>query len=490
MDFLDPSNKRSYNIRLFIGFFLSASIIVLGTLILALITAGYTINTKTGKVIQNGLIFVDSTPTKASIYVNHKYIKSTNARLELRAGSYNISLYEPGYDTWNTDVALLGGQVDELSYPLLVPTKPLVSTIAKYSSEPQVFTQTPNQHWLLVSSATTANSFDVYDTTNTKTPVTTATIPSSLLVNATAQNTFTVVQWASNNQDVLLEDEYGGAINYIVFNYITPSSSYNLNQTFSTTTFTSAKLLNSDPATPLLFDPTSGNLYLGNQSSGQASLILSKVINYTYYGTNKFLYATQDGNSGSQTSIKFSNLSNTYLVKNVPQANQYMLNIQNYGGNYYYLVGGGGIYDYIYYNLPSQALGSKQLPVPYTLMVNNVQPQKVLNSTGQRYISLESGNNFSVYDIQTQDHYRFTLSQNLTSPNFATWFDDNRFISFSNGEMIVFDFDGTNIFNIASANNSFNGLFSPSYNAVYYFNYNNGNSTWILDRAGMVAGQR
>jgi hypothetical protein len=486
MDFLDPSNKRSYNIRLFIGFFLSASIIVLGTIILALITSGYTINTKTGQVIQNGLLFIDSTPTTAGIYINHKYVKNTNARLELRAGNYNISLYQPGYDTWTTDVDLLGGNIDEVSYPLLVPTKPLVSTITSYTTQPQVFTQTPNQHWLLVSSAT-ANSFDVYDLTNVKTPVSTTTIPSNLLVSSAGPNTFSVIQWSSNNQDVLLEDQYAGAINYIVFNYLNPSLSYNLNQTFPIT-FNSVKLLNSNYQTPLLFDSTSGDLYLGDATAKTTSLILSKVIDYTYYGTNQFLYATADGTSTSETSIKFSNLTSTYLVKNVPIANKYLLNIQNYGGNYYYLVGGGGIYDYVYYNLPTQQNGNS-LPIPYTLMVNNTQPVNVLNSTGQRYISLQSGNNFSVYDIQTQDHYRFSLIQSLSSPNYATWLDDNRLISFSNGEMIVFDFDGTNIFNIAEANNNFNGLFSPNYDVVYYFNYNSGNGSWILDRAGMVAGQ-
>jgi hypothetical protein len=55
--------------------------------------------------------------------------------------------------------------------------------------------------------------------------------------------------------------------------------------------------------------------------------------------------------------------------------------------------------------------------------------------------------------------------------------------------MIVFDFDGNNIFDIAPANNSFNGIFSPNFNAVYYFYYNSGNSMWILSRAGMIAGQ-
>jgi len=488
MDFLDPSNKRSYNIRLFIGFFLSAVIIILGTLILSLITAGYTINTKTGQIVQNGLMFINSTPASASIYINSKYTTKTNARFELRSGNYGISLYAPGYDTWTTNVALLGGNVVELNYPLLVPTKPLVSSIAKYTSQPQVFTQTPNQHWLLVTSATTANSFDVYDTTNIKTPVTTVTIPTSVLVSTAGANTFSVVQWASDNQDILLEDQYNGTINYIVFNYLVPANSYNLNQTF-TTSFTSAELLNSQFNTPLLLDASTGNLYVGNEADKTTTLILSKVINYAYYGTNKFLYATADGTSTSQTSIKFSNLTKSYLVKNVPQANIYMLHISSYGGHYYYLVGGGGIYDYIYRDLANQKSADNKIPTPFTLMVNNIQPLTVSNSTGQRYISLQAGSNFSVYDIETQDHYRYQLTSSLESPNPASWMDDNRLISFSSGKMIVFDFDGTNIFNIASANNLFNGIFSPNANATYYLNYDKTSTDWILNRAGMVANQ-
>ncbi|HEY5268517.1 MAG TPA: PEGA domain-containing protein [Candidatus Saccharimonadales bacterium] len=488
MDFLDPRNKRSYNIRLSIGFLLSALIIILGTLILAYITAGYTIDTKTGQVVQNGLIFINSTPVSANIYLNHQYTATTNSRLELRAGNYNLSLSTSGYDTWSTNVYLLGGDVDELTYPLLVPSKPIVSTIAKYSTKPQVFTQTPDKHWLLVSSTTQANSFDIYDQTNTKTAVDTATIPSNLLVSSTATNSFTVVQWASDSQYVLLKDESGGVINYIVFNYLTPANSYNVNQTFSVS-FNTVKLLNAQYDKPLLFDQTSGNLYLGDFGTKQASLILSKVIDYVSYSTNKFLFVTDDSSDSRLSSIEFSNLvDKTYLVKNVNETSKYMLNISSYGGNYYYLIGGGGVYDYVYRNLPSQPKPNK-LPLPYTLIVSNSQPQNVSNSGGQRYIALQSGNNFSVYDIQTQDHYRYTLSSNLSDPNFASWIDDNRFISFSSGKMIIFDFDGTNIFNIAKADNSFDGLFSPNFNAVYFLNYSSANNDWIVNRAGMIANQ-
>jgi hypothetical protein len=488
MEFLDPSYKRSYNIRLFTGFFLSAAVIILGTLILSLITAGYTINTKTGQVIQNGLIFINSAPVPANVYVNSNLVTTTNARLELRAGNYNLSLYTPGYDTWKTNVYLLGGDVDQITYPLMVPVKPIVTSIAKYTTQPEVFSETPNQHWLLVSNPTTPNSFDVYDTTNTQTPVTNVVVPSNLLVSSAGTNTFSVVQWSSDNQNVLLEDSYNGAINYIVFNYLNPTSSYNLNQTFQTS-FTSAKLLNGQAATPILFDQGTGDLYIGNQGAKTATLALGGVINYADYGNNKFIYATVDPKDSGMTSIKFSDLTHSYLIKDVNQSNKYLLDVVNYGGNYYYLIGGGGVYDYIYKNLPSNPPANNKLPFPFTLMVNDAQPAYVYNSTGQRYFSLQSGNNFSIYDILTQNHYRFSLKPNLSSPNPATWMDDNRLTSFSDGNMTIFGFDGTNIDTIAKATNLFNGIFSNNYNAAYYLDYTQSTSTWSVNRAGMIAGQ-
>ncbi len=62
MDFLDPRKKRAYKIRLYIGYFLMAVALSIGTLILLFEAYGYDVNHKTGEVIQNGLVFVDSRP--------------------------------------------------------------------------------------------------------------------------------------------------------------------------------------------------------------------------------------------------------------------------------------------------------------------------------------------------------------------------------------------------------------------------------------------
>ena len=157
MDFLDPRKRQAHKARLIIGYILVAMAIGLSTVILVYAAYGYGFNTKTGQIIQNGLLFVSSHPTKASIYINGAYQNSsTNNRLVLQAGSYNLDLKKTGYRDWQRKVVLDELSVDRFDYPFLFPTKPVAANLKTYSTAPPLFTETPNQHWLL--SQISANS--------------------------------------------------------------------------------------------------------------------------------------------------------------------------------------------------------------------------------------------------------------------------------------------------------------------------------------------
>src|SRR5260221_190217 len=102
MDFLDPKKRRAYHIRLIVGYILVAIVIGLGTIIIVYGANGYGINTKTGQIVQNGLLFVDSKPGGAEIYLNNADQHTTSsARLVLPAGNYTLTLKKPGYRDWS-----------------------------------------------------------------------------------------------------------------------------------------------------------------------------------------------------------------------------------------------------------------------------------------------------------------------------------------------------------------------------------------------------
>src|SRR3954463_14418751 len=125
MDFLDPRKKRAHKIRLIVGYFLIAIVIGLSTIILVYGAYGYGINTKTGQIIENGLLFVDSKPGGADIYLNGtKQSGKTAARLVLAAGDYTLSIRKSGYHSWQRSFVLDEHTISRYVYPFLFPVKP------------------------------------------------------------------------------------------------------------------------------------------------------------------------------------------------------------------------------------------------------------------------------------------------------------------------------------------------------------------------------
>src|SRR5882757_4688705 len=99
MEFLDPKKQRAHLVRLFIGYFLIGTALILTTIIL--LYQAYGFGLKNGKVIQNGLIYVSSNPSPADIYVNgQKRSETTNVRLLMPAGQYTFELKRNGYRSW------------------------------------------------------------------------------------------------------------------------------------------------------------------------------------------------------------------------------------------------------------------------------------------------------------------------------------------------------------------------------------------------------
>ena len=471
MDFLDPKKRRSYNIRLFIGFILISIAIVLATTILALITAGYTINRKTGQVIQNSLVFINSQPVSASIYINGSLSGTTNARFVLGSGNYDVKLQQAGYHTWSNHIALYGGQVEQLTYPFLFPNTPLKSTISTLSSAPSVFSYTPDRHWLLVSVPGQVGSFYVIDLTNTKTPITQITIPADVLGSKPGTNNLTAVQWSTDNLHLLLRDDYQGGSQYIMLNRTDPTTSFNLEQLFSSATFTSVKMDNQAYDKLYLYDQTSLSLSLADVTAKTVTPVLSSVLAFSPYSTNQILYTTPDAKQSNMVDAELynSDVNKSYTLRELPTGTSYELNMASYNSSLYAVVGSSGSnYAYVYMNpLDQFSAQPNTQPLPYTLIVVNGSPENVTFSNNARFIALQSGSQFGVYDIQYDTHYRYDTTLALAPNQLALWMDGNRLEANINGKLTIWDFDGTNMVSLTPASTANDSAFNQNYSAVY-----------------------
>ncbi|MDQ3123195.1 MAG: PEGA domain-containing protein, partial [bacterium] len=149
MDFLDPKRKRAHRRRLFIGYVLMSIVVALGTMVILYLAYGYDIDRKTGTVIQNGIVFVESQPSGASVFLNGIHQNSrTGTRMVLPEGVYTVRLEAEGYRTWERTFNLEGGQLQRLIYPFLIPDTLEGTAVKNYETLPLLTTQSPDRRWV------------------------------------------------------------------------------------------------------------------------------------------------------------------------------------------------------------------------------------------------------------------------------------------------------------------------------------------------------
>lgn len=494
MDFLDPKKRRSYHIRLIVGYILVAIVIGLGTIIIVYGANGYGINTKTGQIVQNGLLFSDSKPSGSEIYLNGRdQHATTSARLILPSGNYTLSLKKDGYRDWSRGFTLNEQSIARYIYPFLFPVKPTVTNLKTFESLPNLITQSPDHKWLLVennASSTKTVSFDQYDTTTldqTTPTVSAVSIPADVLSDYSSDSVIKEVEWSTDNSNLILRHDYTSGSEYILFNRAHPELSVNINNLFNT-----------QPSLVSLRDKKADQLYIFNQTDQTVQLgdvgsktlnpaFLKNVLAYKPYGKNLITYVTTSGEPVDKVAAKIWDNGQDYKLNEFSAGSQYLIDAAQFQGHFYYAAGSDtsdriNIYKDPLNQLSDPAYG-KALPL---IALHNPGATKLKFSDNTRFIGLENVQNFAVYDLETQTSYQYPLSDPLIDN--MSWMDGHRYIGQSGDNVLVMDFDGTNKQIVTPTLLSHGAFFSREYNHLLTVATGSDGSI-VLQDVDMRAGQ-
>lgn len=109
-----------------VGAFLTFAVV---TLLYAL---GYSINLKSGIVVKNGLVVLNSTPSSAFITIDNEVrTERTNVRLKLTPGTYHLKVDRPGTQAWEKRVNLGSGEAVLEDNILLFASEPQRTVVAE-----------------------------------------------------------------------------------------------------------------------------------------------------------------------------------------------------------------------------------------------------------------------------------------------------------------------------------------------------------------------
>jgi hypothetical protein len=469
MDYLDPRKQSRNRIVMLVGYIFITIAILLGTRILVYSAYGYGLG-KNGAVVQSGLVFISSQPNPASIYLNGKLNSSTtNTRLLLQSGLYQLRLTRPGYRDWRRTIGVDGGLVEHFDYPLLIPTKLTTSKLQTYTSAPSLETQSPDRRWLLVQPAASDTTFDLYDLNNPKkiTP-TTISLPSGVASQATSSESWQLVDWADDNQHILLEHIFDGRTEFILLDRQNPDQSVNLNATLNANP-TMLTLNNKKYNQYYLYDSTSDVLQTATLSSPTPTPILTHVLAFQSYGNNSVLYATDSDAPAGKVLVKLAVGNQTYVVHAFPAGGSYLLDLTQYAGTLYVVAGDGAENKiYIYKDPVAQLSANPSQAVVPTQVLHVNDPNYLSFSDNAQFIVAENGPQFGVYDILNKNGYNYISHLPLDAPQtHATWMDGDRLTYVSGGKLVIFDYDDTNAQTLVPLSSNYLPYFSSDYHYVY-----------------------
>ncbi|HSX35253.1 MAG TPA: PEGA domain-containing protein [Candidatus Saccharimonadales bacterium] len=478
MDFFDPQKQKRHAIRLGVGYALIALALALATTILLYQAYGFGID-RSGKVIQNGLVFLSSRPKGAAIYVNNKQYKSdTNTRMVLPGGQYTLRIERNGYRSWQRALTVEGGSVERFDYPLLLPAKLATTTTKQYSAAPTIATQSDDRRWLLVG-LNNADTFDLFDLRPAKPDAPqTISLPDDVL-SAGSTTGWQLAQWADDNRHVLLKRTYqkdaaDPKTEYILIDREDPTQSKNLTQVLGFAP-TDIELRKGDFNDYYAYDQANGTVFRATLKKPTPQLYLEHVVAFTS-DQNTVLYASTDGTSDGKANIRLRQDDDpAYTLRTVPAGGIYLLDLALFNGVQYVAAGVQSEDKVFVYHDPLASLKDKEIQVATPVQSLKVaSPNYVVFSQNARYVMAENNDRFAVYDSENDKSYAYQTKTPLdVSGGHADWMDGYHLQLISGGKVRIFDFDGANKQTLVPANTAYLPVYDTNYRSIYTFTTQN-----------------
>lgn len=471
MDFLDPRRKKAHRRRLMIGYALMSIVIALGTITVLYITYGFDIDRKTGTLIQNGIVFVDSKPQGARIFLNEIEQRSrTSTRMVLPAGWYTVRLQADGYRHWERTFDLDGRQIQRLVYPYLLPNEFDTSDVAQYDVFPKVVTQSPDRRWVLVQRPGSTYQFDVFDLSDPQKAPTLLAIPAAVLTEPTADATLSFVEWSNDNRHVMFRRTYGTVTEFLMIDRERPEESLNLNAAFAIAP-QKVTLKNKRHDQFYYQESVPGIIRIANTDNKTISApLLEEVIDYKTYGDDIILYATQKDVETGKTDFRILEGDKTYTLKTVHEADRYVMDMSKYDDDWYYAVGSATENMVFVYENPLPALKKQtRTPLLVTAIVRIDNPRFVSFSANTQFIGVQSGNTILTLDLEDSRQYRINLDMTIPLTQQIKWMDGHRYLFSVEDQSYIVDFDGSNLQTLVTSRVLPGPFFDRDYDNVFTF---------------------
>lgn len=486
MDYLDPKKKKAHKIRLLVGYALFGVAIGLATLLLVFIANGYYVDRNTGQVIQNGLVFVDSNPGGAQIYINGELQRgTTDARIVIPGDQeYTIELKKDGYRDWSRFLRLEGGSLRELTYARLMPNEIEQLTSVNLPANPVNASQSIDKRWIILSYAENPLQLSLVDLEATPVSLQTIQIPESLFANPLV-GTFEVEEWADDNRFLLASYTVGNSKEYIRVDITEPESTINLSTLFQSKVF-DVQLQDRKRDRFFVYNRDSQIMYTATLNGGvnTTPYLNKKIIAYENFGNDWTTYITESGKEGL-VQARFKRGDQDILLKEIKTDDSYFVELAKLGDEPIMAISSPSENKATVYRDPQKYLRENpeaRLPVATTVL-RVVKPQDVIISSDSSVIMAYGPENMASHEFEADRSYNFKIEVNLDDGQEPRWIDGQHFSFSSGGVQYSLDFDGSNVYDLLPSISRLGSFYTDSVEEMITFNPAEQNAEGVVTQA-------
>jgi hypothetical protein len=470
MDYLDPQKKRRHKIQLLIGYGLFAIAIGFATLILVYVSNGYDVDRRTGQVIQNGLVYIDSRPGGANVYLNGEQQRgTTDARLVLPGGTYDVRLKKDGYRDWSRNLILDGGSLRRLTYARLIPQSLTTTIGAGLKSDPIYSSQSIDKRWLILSYADNPLQLQIIDTESATVTLQSINIPPTIVpppVNGQVE----IIEWADDNKNFIAKYTDGTLINYLLVNRESPETAQNLTTLFNDSSY-QIKFQDRKKDKFFVYQPSTQSLFSATLNGGVNQVpIVVKAKAYMTFGNDWVLYITESGEEGL-VDARFKHSDKDILLKKIKTADSYLLQLAKLGNSPIMGISSPVEDRATIYFDPEKYLNENPdvtIPVATTVLrVNN--PIDLRISSDSSIILVYGLDNFASHEFEDDRSYTFKVDVLIDPTQEIRWLDGQHFLFSSKGKQFMMDFDGSNMFELVESMATLGSYYSKNIENMYSF---------------------
>ncbi len=470
MDYLDPNKKRRKKNQLLVMYALLGVAIAIATLVVVYNVRGYSISRQTGEVIQNGLIYLDSKPESAEIYLNGEKQKGrTDARLVAEEGVYAIELKRDGYRYWKRNLTLEGGSLRRLTYARLVPEKIDSDTLLTLPAAPSLTSQSNDKRWVIFFSNENPLLMQVLDLERTQAQLFPLQLPVDFL-KTKESGTWKVVDWADDNKTMLATYTTESGVEAVLINREDATKSVNITSLYPGISISEVQLRARKNDLVYLFDKKSGTVLRADVTQKTSEVVLSNVLAYMSYGEETFLYVTKGDAKDGMVEVFLKVADKSYRLRDIQEDTVYLLAISKLGNAY--VLGTGTPKDnrVIVYNDPIHALDANDfstIPVPTTVL-NVTSPNEVHISADSSVIMARNNTTVASHEFEADRSYTFNLAVPVRDLTESHWVDGQHLIyTADSGALQIVDFDGSNDYELVAGAGALQGYFSRTMDLLY-----------------------